>query len=164
MVSGSNRLRPSKMIGVCMAFRTGSKSIALKLVPLGCQNERFGIFNRFERRLCQDRTFAQVEFRDFVDPFWIVCLDDGAFLQQILTRSIATELRTSSVSGLNVRPHTAMRLSFRTQSVSLIFFKNRSRCVLIDHAALPSEVRMAAPNCSLIAMNAATSLGKQDPP
>ena len=28
MVSGSNRLRPSKMIGVCMAFRTGSKSIA----------------------------------------------------------------------------------------------------------------------------------------
>ena len=28
MVSGSNRLRPSKTIGVCMAFRTGSKSIA----------------------------------------------------------------------------------------------------------------------------------------
>ena len=55
----------------------------LKLAPFGRQNERLGIPDRFDRRLRQDRTLAQVQFRDFLHPFRIVGPDDRAFLQQI---------------------------------------------------------------------------------
>ena len=83
-----------------------------------------------------------------------------------LTSSIATELRTSSVSGLKVSPHTAMRLSFKTQSVSLIFFRNRFQLVVIHAMQFPFQDRKwRRQELFVIAMKAAKSFGKQiDPP
>src|SRR5213079_1746827 len=47
------------------------------------------------------------------------------------TKSIATEERISSVSGLKVSPQTAIFFSRSTQRVSRIDFRNRSFCAAL---------------------------------
>src|SRR6202040_1004350 len=64
------------------AFSDLDKIDIVKFVPFRCQNECFRILDCFDRRLCQDRARAEIQFGDFLNAFWIEDLDDGTLLQQ----------------------------------------------------------------------------------
>ena len=122
--SGSKRLRPSKTIGVVIFSFTIARSTLAKFAPFGRDDERFRAFDRFQGRFVRTSPWRSLRlpapFPFLSDRRQSTCAPSRSMSA---TSSIATEERISSVSGLKVRPQTAIFLSRKTQSVSRIAFK-----------------------------------------
>ena len=101
--------------------------------------------------------------RAFCIPFGSYATTCAPSRSKSATSSIATDERRSSVSGLKVRPHTAIRFSRNTHSVSRIAFRKRSFWPLLMRCTSFSKLK-GTPSRSAIVMKAAISLGKQEPP
>jgi hypothetical protein len=134
-----------------------------ELGPLRRENEGVGVADRFEWIGEGNRFRSEIGPGEIFKPLGVANGDNCAFGDEIayyLNGNGGTDI---VCIGLKGQAPDVIFFSLRTQSLSLIFFRNRARWFWLMRSTSLRRVN-GTPSASLVAIKAATSFGKQEPP